>query len=68
MYKNKTKPFFLVWTPATGYAMKRHKNIEPAIKESERLAKLKPNLKFHVLMAVGDSTLIGSGKGGNDVS
>lgn len=50
----KSRPhFFLVWTPATGYTRKRHKTVELAQAEAQRLANLNPKLKYHVLMALG---------------
>lgn len=50
MYKLRKKPFYLVWTPATGYTRKRHKTADLAAAEAQRLANLNPKLKFHVLM------------------
>ena len=46
-------PFFLVWTPTTGYTRKRHKTVELAEKEAQRLANLYPKNKYHVLLALG---------------
>ena len=50
------KPFFLVWTPATGYTRKRHKTVNSAETEAQRLADLNPKLKYHVLLALGSCT------------
>ena len=47
------KPFFLVWCASTGKTFFRHKNVESAEKEADRLSKLNLNVKFHVLMALG---------------
>jgi len=47
------KPFFLVWTPATGHTRYRHKTVEAAEKEAQRLANLNPQFKYHVLLALG---------------
>lgn len=49
-------PFFLVWTPATGYCRKRHKTIEQAEQEAQRLADLNPRYKFHILLSIGRCT------------
>ena len=52
-YKQRKKPFFLVWTPATGYTRKRHLSADKAITEAQRLADLHPEYKYHVLMSFG---------------
>lgn len=46
-------PFFLVWNPSTGYTKKRHKTVESAETEAQRLADLNPKTKFHVLLSLG---------------
>jgi|GEM_PF-2909419 len=53
MFKQPRKPFYLVWTPATGYTRKRHETPELAQKEAQRLADLNPKLKFHILLCLG---------------
>jgi hypothetical protein len=53
MFNQRKTPFYLVWTPATGYTRKRHKTAESAQAEAQRLADLNPNLKFHILLAFG---------------
>ncbi len=52
-YTLRKKPFYLVWTNATGYTRKRHKTAEIAQQEAERLAKENPGLKYHILLAFG---------------
>lgn len=49
-------PFFLVWNPATGYCRRRHKTVEAAEAEAQRLANLNPQTKFHVLLSLGRCT------------
>jgi len=53
MYQQRKEPFYLVWTPATGYTRKRHLTAELATKEAQRLANLYPDFKYHILMAFG---------------
>lgn len=49
-------PFFLVWNAATGKCRKRHKTVDAAEKEAQRLADLNPGTKFHVLLSLGRCT------------
>lgn len=49
-------PVFLVWNPKTGHAKYRHKTIESAEAEAQRLANLHPFEKFHVLVSLGRCT------------
>lgn len=49
-------PFFLVWNPKTGYTRRRHKTVDDAEKEAQRLANKRPDAKFHVLMSLGRCT------------
>ncbi len=50
------KPFFLVWSPHHCYTKYRHKTVESAEKEAQRLADLFPDRKFHVLLSLGRCT------------
>lgn len=59
-------PFFLVQNPATGYARHRHKTIESAEAEAQRLANLHPGKKFHVLVALGRCTADKKQAGGEE--
>lgn len=49
MYQNREKPYYLVWTPRTCHTRKRHKTLESAQAEAQRLADEK-GFKFHILM------------------
>lgn len=46
-------PFWFVWTPAGSAPTHKHGTLLAAKAEAERLARLNPGLKFHVLEAVG---------------
>ena len=55
-FRQRKTPFYLVWTPATGYTRHRHKTPALAVSEAQRLAELNPTFKYHVLLALGDCT------------
>ena len=44
--------FWLVWNPAGRSPSHRHKSIEDAVKEAERLARQEPGQRFIVLEAL----------------
>jgi len=46
-------PFFLVWNPGTGETFRRHRTVELAEAEAQRLANLHKRTKFHVLLSLG---------------
>ena len=46
-------PFFMVWNASSHETKHRHKTVEEAEKEAERLSLENPGYKFHVLMALG---------------
>lgn len=46
---------FLVWNPAAGMPTTSHATMDIAVKESERLAKLHPGQRFHVMAPIGSS-------------
>lgn len=46
-------PFFLVWNSNTMHSKFRHKTVESAEKEANRLAEQHPGEKFHVLLSLG---------------
>ncbi len=50
--------FWVVWQPESGSPMLRHKSLESAINEAERLAKNYENREFYVLEAVSVSKKI----------
>ena len=52
LFKNRP-PFFLVWNPSSGQTKHRHKTVEDAEKEANRLARENPGIKFHVLLSLG---------------
>lgn len=47
------KPFYYVFNPERDKPTYRHKSVESAIEEAERLAQLNPGEDFVVLEAVG---------------
>jgi hypothetical protein len=51
--KNVCDGYYVVWAPEFGPPSRRHEFIGPAKSEAERLAKLNPGTKFHVLEAKG---------------
>lgn len=46
-------PVFLVWNPHTSEVKYRHKTVESAEQEANRLARENPGTKFHVLVSLG---------------